>query len=150
MIKELKGDLLAADCDVVMHCCNCFHTMGSGIARVIKKMYPAASDADYKTKYASKEKLGTFSMAKVDEGNKYIFNVYGQYRYGGGVRNVDYDALEAGLTKVYEYLKENDLLDTVKIGTYRIGCNRGGASWSEVKPILERSFPDCDVYVYEL
>jgi len=86
----------------------------------------------------------------VDDGSRKVFNVYGQYRYGGGVRNVDYDALETGLTKVYEYLKDNDLLDTVKVGTYRIGCNRGGASWSVVEPILERSFPDCDVYVYEL
>lgn len=35
-VHEVHGDLLTSDCDLVIHCCNCFHTMGAGIAKSIK------------------------------------------------------------------------------------------------------------------
>ena len=37
--------------------------MGAGIAKYIKQDFPEAFQADKKTKYADKQKLGTFSEA---------------------------------------------------------------------------------------
>ena len=49
--------------DIIIHGCNCLHTMGAGIAKYIKQDFPEAFQADKKTKYADKQKLGTFSEA---------------------------------------------------------------------------------------
>lgn len=53
MIKYKIGDLLEAarneEVHVIAHCCNCFVTMGSGIAPQIKKAYPYAFAADQGT-----------------------------------------------------------------------------------------------------
>ncbi len=35
-VVELAGDMLESDSDVIIHCCNCFHTMGAGAAKTIK------------------------------------------------------------------------------------------------------------------
>jgi hypothetical protein len=38
-----------------------------------------------------------------------------------------------------------------KIGTYRLGCNRGGADWNIVKEIIENTIAvDNDVSIVEL
>jgi len=124
--------------------------MGSGIARVIGKRYPEAKAADKATKYADKEKLGTFSYAIVEDFDRYIFNLYGQYRYGGGGCHLDYPALEQGMNQIKDFFVKQGMLDSVKIGTYKIGCNRGGGEWSIVGPIIERVFPDTEIHIYEL
>ena len=45
-----KGDLIqkarAGEFDVIVHGCNCFCTMGAGIAKTIKQVFPAAYLAD--------------------------------------------------------------------------------------------------------
>lgn len=52
-MKTARGDLLAfataGDFDVIIHGCNCQNTMGAGIAKSIKKQFPAAYDADLVT-----------------------------------------------------------------------------------------------------
>ena len=40
MIKEINCDLLTAPVDAIFHCCNCFNTMGAGVALAIKNKYP--------------------------------------------------------------------------------------------------------------
>ena len=50
MLKHTKGNLIdlaeAGEFNIIVHGCNCFETMGSGIAREIHDRYPAAFDAD--------------------------------------------------------------------------------------------------------
>ena len=49
MIKYIDGDLVkeAELFDVIAHCCNCFCTMGAGIAPQIKNKFPDAYVADF-------------------------------------------------------------------------------------------------------
>ena len=66
-MEFIKGDLLhlalAKKLDVIIHGCNCFCTMGAGIARSIKECFPEAYEADCKTKRGKLSKLGSLSFA---------------------------------------------------------------------------------------
>jgi O-acetyl-ADP-ribose deacetylase (regulator of RNase III) len=68
-MKVAHGDLLHmaqhGDFDVIIHGCNCFNTMGAGIAKSIKQQFPAAYRADCQTQQGNPEKLGTYSSADV-------------------------------------------------------------------------------------
>lgn len=68
---------------VVMHQANCFNTLhnASGVAAVLANAYPLIAKADDTTAKGDKSKLGTFTYAQVEH-KVYIFNVYGQYKYG--------------------------------------------------------------------
>lgn len=84
MLKHARGDLLEMARDgqfhVIVHGCNCFETMGSGIAKQIKAQYPAAYDADVKYSYAGDfNKLGCYSTMIGKQFN--IINAYTQYDY---------------------------------------------------------------------
>ena len=114
MIEHLKGDIfkIAAqgNWDFVVHGANCFHTMGSGIAKTIKQLYPEAYYADLKTPRARRDKLGSWSEALTCSGF-IIINLYTQYGYNDVFETkdrVEYAAFAKGL---------NDLE-----GTYP-GCN---------------------------
>jgi len=52
--EERVGDLLDlasnGELDVIIHGCNCFNTMGAGIAKLIKSRWPEAYQADLSTK----------------------------------------------------------------------------------------------------
>ena len=122
--------------DILGHCCNCFHTMGKGIAKEIAMRYPGAYDADKATLCGDKDKLGTFS--KADVGHQWILNLYGQYRYGSGQRFLSYDAIAAALKASAEFA------DLMRLKTlafpYKMGCNNAGGNWDIVLPIITDAF----------
>lgn len=80
-MKHAKGNLLdmaaAGQFDIIVHGCNCFCTMGAGIALEIKERYPEAWAVDYHTRKGDISKLGTFTMAQPE--NFIIINAYTQY-----------------------------------------------------------------------
>jgi len=88
-MKTVQGDLiqLALDkkFDVIIHGCNCFCTMGAGIARSIKTEFPEAYKADCLTTRGDHHKLGTISTITVirDEHEITIVNAYAQFHYRG-------------------------------------------------------------------
>ena len=69
----------SGEINVILHCANCFHTMGAGVARAIKDEWPGAFQADLKTPRGDRSKMGTFSFHQ--EGKLVVINLYGQYRY---------------------------------------------------------------------
>lgn len=148
MIKEVKGDLIEAfkkgDVNVIAHCCNCFHTMGAGVAKAIAKAFPEALEEDRKTLYGDKHKLGQYSVAHTKHGS--IYNLYGQYRYGRDKQHLDYEALRYSLIEMSASLYPSG----VKIGLPRLGCNLAGGDWSIVKGIIEETLEGFDVTVYYL
>lgn len=150
MLYEVKGDLLESDCDAIAHCCNCFHTMGAGIARQIKSAYPEAYWEDCKTKLGDINKLGNISYVKVN--GRYIFNLYGQYRYGRDRKHLNESALRSALIKMKQTLSiQSDIpFSRRKIGFPKLGCNLAGGDWNVVKRIIEEVFYDTDVYIYSL
>lgn len=144
MIDYRTGDLLAmADLTHLLHQCNLYHTFGSGLALQIKKKYPAAYEADRKTVFGDRRKLGGFSFIP---GPPAIFNLYSQKGLGGQDRQTSYDALDVGLRLVDTYLRENlahRVADRPILGVpYKLGSGLANGAWPIVEAILNDVFTD--------
>jgi O-acetyl-ADP-ribose deacetylase (regulator of RNase III) len=150
-MKTIKGDLIQAgingDVDLIIHQCNCFCTMKSGIAPKIAKAFPWAKEADDGTIIGDRRKLGRYSVGM---GLPIIINLYGQYDWRGrssGKVETDYEALEEGLRRLALDLAVINFKG--KIGIPKIGCGLGGGDWSIVKAIIEDKLGFEEVYYYE-
>ncbi len=148
MIHIQQGDLLQSDCTVIAHQCNCFATMGAGIAKQIKERYPEAYEADrrFPLPIGSRERLGHFSKVRV--GDCLIYNLYGQYHYGRG-KQTELSMLEKAVRSMLEDLKSHE----GKIGfPYGMGAGLAGGDWGEIEPMLERCSEDYgrDLFLYRL
>jgi len=138
-MKIISGDLikmgLTGDFDVIVHGCNCFHTMGGGIALTIKKVFPSAFQADKQTEYGDENKLGTYSDTIINNNGHYlvVLNAYTQYNYGGNGVNVNYDAIE----KVFKQIAKD--FNGLRIGYPKIGCGLAGGDWAIVSDIINKS-----------
>lgn len=144
MIKEINCDIFKSDIDILIQSCNCQTIFGSGIAKSIREKYPEVYEADLKTKKADVNKLGTFSYAKIKNPArlKYIFNLYGQFDFGGAKRNTSYDAFADGLEKIREFLLEKKAEKMVLGMPWKIGSDRGGASWPVIEAIIYDVFEE--------
>jgi len=137
MLKHEKGDLLALARDgkfhIIVHGCNCFETMGSGIARQIREEYPEAYEADKKFSFAGDyNKLGNYSVMLGKQFN--IINAYTQYAFNRGVANDD----------VFEYISFAMILQklaksypTCNIGFPYIGMGLAGGEQEVIIGMLE-------------
>ena len=81
IIDTVKGDLIALfkqGKGHLIHGCNCFHTMGGGIAAKIAKEFPQALAIDKKTIRGDAGKLGGFNVwhHKVNGYNWMGINLY--------------------------------------------------------------------------
>lgn len=158
MLKYVKGDLIKAaqngEVTIIAHCCNCFNTMGSGIAPQIAKAFPDAKEADDETMRADYDKLGTFTMSvtEFEEHDVIVYNLYGQYGFGNrqsGVIDLNYYYLTKALEEMREDLLYSGEQDS-KIGFPKIGCGLAGGDWKVVSQIIETIFDGFDVTIYEL
>tara|TARA_E500000178_G_scaffold355819_1_gene429961 strand:+ start:604 stop:1041 length:438 start_codon:yes stop_codon:yes gene_type:complete len=128
-----KGDLLDLfyhkKIDILVHGCNCFNTMGAGIAKKIKEIYIDAYNADLLTVKGDKNKLGTYSISKINE-TQYIINAYTQYYYFGK-RPLNYEALR----NVFKLINKN--FNNMIIGIPKIGAGLAKGDWNIIKNIIE-------------
>lgn len=140
-MKIIEGNLL--DCpegiNVIAHGCNCFHTMGAGIAAQIKKRYPEAYHADRETSYGDKSKLGSFSFAK--SGGIKVANLYTQFNHHAGKRQLDYEAMYQCLVNLREAMNSATNAERYTLGLpYLIGCGLAGGDERIVLPMHEVVF----------
>lgn len=167
-INYVKGDVVKAfldgEVDVLVHGANCFHTMGSGVAKLIKEKLPEAYKEDLKTKRGDVLKLGTSSYTKAylrdnSTHKGLVFNVYSQYNYGNdGKRYLEYGSLASGLScmgtiLLLEYLFNGDIDKSIKVGMPKIGAGLAGGDWKLIEQIIESVLCSKDfieVYVYTL
>lgn len=139
--KEMQGDLfeLAEDgmFDAIAHGCNCFHTMGSGIAKTVAEKYPAALQADKEQTFKGDHtKLGSYSSMNV--GKFTIINAYTQYYMG---RKGLYWAIKEAFDKI------NKNFSGKVVGIPLIGCGIAGLQWDTVKEIINDTTPDVEIVV---
>lgn len=159
MLTYIKGNLVDAylegTIDCIGHQANCFHTFGSGIAREIRECIPEAYAADLKTVKGDKNKLGNLSYHiehNVDHMPSAVFNLYGQFDFGGGECHTDYKALTTALRKMRYTIEVMEAVcdDTLTVGFPKIGCGLGGGDWGIVSTIIQGVFGDREVFIYEL
>lgn len=150
MIKELDGDVLNSEANLIIHQANCQHAMFSGIAAQIRKQFPEAVEADLKTIKGDEKKLGTFSFAKTKNG-KMIVNMYSQFDVASPEkpRATNYEAMALALEKVKAALEKSPNKYIIGIPAL-IGSDRGGGDWRVVKAIIKSVFEksDLDVRIY--
>lgn len=143
-MKTIEGDLLklasAGEFDVIIHGCNCFCTMGRGIALSIKQQFPAAYQADCVTEKGSKEKLGSYSHAEVSVGEHTftIVNAYTQFNWRGKGVKADYDAIRS----VFSSIKQD--FSGKRIGYPLVGAGLAGGDWSVIAEIIDTELVDED------
>lgn len=149
MITTRIGNLLTDDkVNVIIHQCNCHHTMGGGIARIISKIYPEAAEADRETIKGDREKMGTFSVAKTKDG-KYILNVYSQYNMSSGERETSYDALCQALESIEKRIRSNQSGRKFVLGVpYGMGSDLARGSWTVVNAIITSVFAESPVELH--
>jgi O-acetyl-ADP-ribose deacetylase (regulator of RNase III) len=148
MIKEIDCDIFDAPIDVLCHQANCYHTMGSGIARAIREKFPEAYAADLVTEKGSRAKLGTCSVAKITNPEtriKYVFNQYSQHTFGIEKRQTLYEAFYRCL----EFTNGTVTNPKFTIGyPWKIGCKLGGGSWRVIREMIFDVFEDSTRVVY--
>jgi O-acetyl-ADP-ribose deacetylase (regulator of RNase III) len=136
MLKHTKGNLLdlaeQGAFDVIVQGCNCFNTMGSGIAREIRQRYPQAYEADLQTNKGDIMKLGNWTS--YDTGTFRIINAYTQYGFNAGGNNADvfeYLSFQLILQKLMEKYGKQD------IGFPYIGMGLAGGNKEKIIKMIE-------------
>lgn len=151
-MKTIKGNLikLAGAYDplmgdnhfnIIVHGCNCFNTMGSGIAPQIANAFPEAWVADQMTQHGLKMKLGNVSVGyhlrdEFHPSTLIVVNGYTQYSIASfpGDIVVDYDAVR----RVFKTVA--NIASTVhrhSIGYPMIGAGLAGGDWSIISTIID-------------
>ena len=151
-MKEIKGNLIRLAKEnrfnVIVHGCNCFCRMGSGLAPQIKQNFPSAWDADNATIPGDINKLGNYTIGDeltYDKDNQpnivTVINAYTQYGHDVSIKPLDYEALTLVLRKInYNYKGKT-------IGVPLIGAGLAGGEWNRIKEIIKNELIDMDVTI---
>lgn len=145
ILYYVNEDLLASfqhsDLDAIVHGCNCFHTMGSGIARKIAIEFPEALEADIKAwEKGDWSKLGNYSIADTVYGK--IINAYTQFNPGLCPPHELYDNIKKVFTKI-----NSDFKGKI-IGIPKIGAGIAGGNWEIIAQIIQEATPDVKIVVF--
>ncbi len=147
--KEINGDLIQlaqqGEFDVIVHGCNCFCSMKSGIA-------PQMAEAFGCDKYPLEDlkfqgfinRLGAIDFKEIN--GLTIVNAYTQYfnrtlNPDKQAINLDYEALTLCLRKI------NHVFAGKFIGLPQIGAGLAGGDWNLIKKIIKKELKDCNVII---
>lgn len=149
-----EGDLLvdAFKYDVIAHGCNCFNSMGAGIAAGVAKLFPLATETDAKTTSGDKQKLGQVTFAKFeseDQGELTVVNAYTQYHPGskeqGYEKEKSIQIREWAIRKSMQKIKS--MFSGKKIALPLIGAGIAGGDWLRIERIIREELLGEDVTI---
>jgi O-acetyl-ADP-ribose deacetylase (regulator of RNase III) len=128
VITEVRGDLLDAGLPALAHGCNCSGVMGAGVARDVRRRWPAL----YRL-YRSACRTGGFLPGDVLvwPGPPVVYNLAIQLRPGPMASRA---AIEVAVARMLDLAEAEGVTE---IGMPRIGCGPGGLRWAEVGPVLD-------------
>lgn len=152
---EVEGNLITlandGEFDFIGHGCNCFATMGAGIALPIGIEFPEMKKADRNFEAPHAMRLGDYSSAYIRRGEVAFtgINFYSQYNPG---KDFIKESLILGLKKFVlqhkeDYPTKRDKLAKMRFGLPLIGCGIAGGNWDEVKEIIKTELSEFDVTI---
>jgi O-acetyl-ADP-ribose deacetylase (regulator of RNase III) len=143
MIKYINKNIIdlakSGEYDYIVHGCNCFCAMNSGVAKAIVDAFPEARHEDNKTTPGDSSKLGSVTFAKSN--GIVVVNCYTQYRYGTDSRKLNYEAMY----KCLEELSKLDLKSRILIP--KIGCGLAGGNWKIVDVMIHEILGHMDITI---
>lgn len=147
IVGTMKGDLVEffkkGEFDAIAHGCNCFHTMGAGIAKQIAKEFPRALDVDQNTTgYGDFKKLGGYSSVITEFGT--IYNAYTQLYPG----REDEDRLYVAIQDAFTWINKDNGNGLV-LGIPKIGAGLAGGNWGTIEGIIDRVSTKLSIVVVE-
>jgi O-acetyl-ADP-ribose deacetylase (regulator of RNase III) len=137
-LKHAQGNLLdlaeQGKFNVIVQGCNCFNTMGGGIAREIRERFPSAAKVDNATVRGSYHKLGSWTHAIVgaEDSPFTIINAYTQYNMSSGEDVFEYTAFALILQKLAHVFPGE------RIGFPYIGMGLAGGNKDRIMAMLEQ------------
>jgi O-acetyl-ADP-ribose deacetylase (regulator of RNase III) len=181
MYQEIKGDLIElakqGNFDVIAHGCNCFCTMGAGIAVPMKIAFGCDKfplerkeevfiDQDDQESYYPTNNYGNINkLGQIDYQNIHINTKTGRLLAGYSLPKPDYIITVTVVnaytqyhwdrnTKPFDYdaftlcmRKMNHVFKGMHIGLPQIGSHLAGGDWVRIKEIIQRELKDCTVTV---
>lgn len=120
-----------------MHGCNCICTMGAGIARTVKKIFPEAWKADRMTGKGDRKKLGTIGVVERD--GKIVINAYTQYDIHGPAPRCSYDAIRSCFRDAFAEMGKRGITELV---IPKIGAGLAGGDWGTIEKIILDEMPE--------
>jgi O-acetyl-ADP-ribose deacetylase (regulator of RNase III) len=148
-IEYRSGDLFNTDIELILHGTNAKGVMGSGVAKIVRELFPGAYEAY--TLWCSKGfRLGQYLA--VPERGKVIINAVTQQNYGkaaiqqgpNAVRYVSYDAV----AEIMHSLNKTYSGSTIAMPT--VGAALGGGDWNVIAAIIESELKTVQAVVYRL
>lgn len=111
---------------------------------MIRIKYPEAYESDKQLKLSPEKRFGKFSVAHSERDNLYIYNLYGQYKYGSlkpfiKTVHTNYDKLTETLRLMCGDIIERNASNSIRplVGIpYGMGCNLAGGNWDYVTDIV--------------
>lgn len=139
MLIHKKGNLLdmadAGDFDIIIQGCNCWNTMGGGIAREIRERFPMAAQVDSETVKGDYNKLGNWTKSRtVPNQNRHwftIINAYTQYNMSRGDDVFEYTAFQLILEKLVHEFGDK------RVGLPYIGMGLAGGDKKRIMAMIE-------------
>jgi O-acetyl-ADP-ribose deacetylase (regulator of RNase III) len=161
-MKIIKGDLIKlaeeGKFDVIIQGCNCFHTMGGGIAKQLANRYPIVEETDRQSEFGDRTKLGTSTQVIVKSlTTNHLFmvkNAYTQYYWSRGEDVFEYDAFQRFLNYtaeliIHSYSPREGFVTPTKRPHYgfpQIGAGLAGGDWSRISKMIEKFSEDVSDY----
>lgn len=148
MVKIIPGNLLDAKEKIICHQVNCRGAMNSGVAKAIREKWPEVyTDYQSHIDMCFGSPLGSVCYAGINGSLQEVAHMFAQYSYGyDGKRYTSYDAFYNCLTALHQ---DNNPTDSIAF-PYKIGCDRGGASWNIIYAMICDVLGDRDVTIYKL
>lgn len=161
MIKIIKGNILDAKTDFIVHQVNCQGEMNTGVAKALRdfdegiyKHYRMTCEA---REFDPKALLGTYDEWGIRKGTQDVLSLFAQADYGyDGKQYTDVEAFREGLhliqqqIPVYWFDVDNRPHKTSIALPYKIGCGRGGADWDVIYKIIEEELSNFNVELWKM
>lgn len=132
-MEVITGDLFNVTEGIIAHQVNCQGVMGSGVAKIVREMYPRAYESyrELCQRVAPANLLGMVQPVKVTE-DLTVLNVFGQEGFGNPGRNTSYDATADAWEKIGAHYGEQPIHIP-----YLMGCALGGGNWEIYETIVD-------------
>lgn len=153
-MKVIKGDLLESNHRYLFHSTNASGAMGAGVALAIKNKWPEVYET-YKlacTATSPDSLVGKYVIAKINNKNQYVINLFGQKSYGYG-KQARYLYIISALEKFIDFYRMRYWTTPIIFGTVWLGCQRGGLKKEFMKEIfleLEEKYSFINFHIYEI